>query len=76
MAEFRTIEGSPRDVERQLEDLPARSVVLDWQGDAWQKQGGLWYLADADDEGDSEGQIARYQPFRVLWEWGDDGKDE
>lgn len=63
-----TIGSIPDDVVGKLGDLPEGSVILDNDGDAWQKHWSRWYIADEPGEGQCPGEIARYQPFRVLWE--------
>lgn len=63
-----TIGSIPDDVVGKLEDLPDRSVILDCDGDAWQKRWNRWYIADKPGEGAYPGEIAHYQPFRILWE--------
>lgn len=68
MTQFRTIGSIPDDVEGKLEDLPDRSVIIDCEGDAWQKKWNLWYVADEPSEGVYHGEVARYQPFQVVWE--------
>lgn len=55
--------------EQELEDLPRRSVILDDDGDAWQKCHGDWAMADTGStNGRSSYSLAdsAYGPYKII----------
>lgn len=57
--------------KKQLDSLPAGTILRDREGDAWQKdEGGGFWLAGGEllHEADC---IARFSPLQVLWEGGE-----
>lgn len=51
----------------ELDDLPVRSVVLDHEGDPWQRHSYGWTcVASAGDYAESEDLIVRYGPVTVV----------
>lgn len=62
--------------KKQLDSLPAGTILRDREGDAWQKdEGGEFYLAGGEFLHEADG-IAKFAPFQVLWEGGVDDKAE
>lgn len=55
--------------EQELDDLPRGAVILDEDGDAWQKRNQQWIMADA---GTARERTSRtladstYGPFKIL----------
>ena len=49
----------------ELEALPERSVVLDRDGDAFQRRGGLWCSYETSRLGSRK--LAKFRPITVLW---------
>lgn len=55
------------------EELPDGSVVLDSEGDAWQRDDDLWRLAGGSEPGRTwPGLLQAYGPVRVLHVPGDE----
>lgn len=54
-------------LQRKLDDMPDRAVIVDQHGDAWQKSGylGYWYRAFNGDGVDSFALAQRAHPAKV-----------
>ena len=61
----------PNYVEDRLDELNEGAVILDRDGEAWQKSEGNWYLAGGGSGGLSSFTVGHCQPFRVIWEGGE-----
>lgn len=56
--------------KKQLDSLPAGTILRDREGDAWQKdEGGEFCLAGGEFLCEAD-RIAKFAPFQVLWEGG------
>lgn len=54
--------------EKQLDSLPAGTILRDREGDAWQKgKGGEFWLAGGSEFIDSC-YVAEFHPIQVIWE--------
>lgn len=51
---------------RFLNSLPAKAVVLDATGCAWQESRGYWYRAFGDDQELDAWEISSLGPFRLM----------
>ena len=57
--------------KKQLDSLPAGTILRDREGDAWQKdEGGEFYLVGREFLHEAD-RITRFAPFQVLWEGGE-----
>ncbi len=55
--------------EQELEDLPRRSVILDNDGDAWQKRPDDWIMADTDRSAGRSSysmEASTYGPYKII----------
>lgn len=57
----------PREVEGNGSDLPPRTVVLDVDGEAWQRNySGIWELVGGTDDL-RETLSPRWAPYTIIW---------
>lgn len=63
--------------KKQLDSLPAGTILRDRDGDAWQKQrNGEFWCAAGGVALCGANYVARFAPLQVLWEGGVDEKAE